>query len=149
MRGAGTLYFNGGTAVGTPVSGVGTGAISVAAGAAIGGSGVYRPTTAGAGITLVGSASSLISGGVQAAVSPTTVAGPGMTLDNRVAQGTILNASTGTANLTFSLGGGNPTNATTYSFSNPNIASTYLTLYGGAAPTSDPLTGGQLGLRSG
>jgi fibronectin-binding autotransporter adhesin len=120
----GKLYANGGVA-GTS-SGLGTGAVTVSAGAAVGGSGVYRPTTAGAGITLQGSASSLISGGIQTS----TTAGAGLTLDNRVAGGTILNASTGTANLTFSLGAGNPTGTTAYNFANPNTASTFMTVYG-------------------
>ena len=122
----GTLYANGGVA-GTS-SATGTGAITVAGSSALGGSGVIRPGS-GNGITIA-SGGSLISGAVQAAPSPTTTAGAGLTLDNTVAAGTILDASVGSANLTFYLGAGNPTSAGTYTFNNPNIASSYMTVLG-------------------
>jgi fibronectin-binding autotransporter adhesin len=134
----GIVYANGGAAGSS--SGLGTAAVNVAAGAGVGGSGVYRPTVSGAGIILAGSGSSLISGGIQTS----TTAGAGFTLDNQVALGTILNASTGTANLSFSLGAGNPNNTGAYDFSHPNTSSTYLTLYGGTAPATAP-TGSTLG----
>jgi fibronectin-binding autotransporter adhesin len=135
---AGTLYANGGVAGSS--SGTGTGAVHVSSGASFGGSGVVRPTINGAGVVLAGG-SSLISGGIQAANSPTTAAGSGMTLDNTGsgAPGVILNAAPtlGTANLTFYLGYGATTNAANNagpsSFTTPDTNSSYLKVVGNTA----------------
>jgi autotransporter-associated beta strand protein len=171
----GTLYANGGSA--DPSSATGTSAVSVGPGAALGGSGVIGPTVSGAGVTLAGTGTTtskvatLISGGVQPAIGAnganTAVAGPGLTLDNRTAQGVILNAavlSAGlpTANLTFYLGAGTTgLNGSTigqapFDFANPNTGSSYMNVPGstpgelafvsGDTITVIDLTGGNLQL---
>jgi fibronectin-binding autotransporter adhesin len=123
---AGKVYVNGGTSGAS--SGAGTGPITVATGATLGGSGVIRP--AANGITLSAN-STLISGGVQSG----TTAGKGLTLDNSgsVANSTILDASIGSANLTFSLGAGNVSSTPAYNFAAPNTNSTYMTVVGNTA----------------
>jgi fibronectin-binding autotransporter adhesin len=125
----GTLYANGGVAGNS--SGAGVGAVNVASGGAFGGSGVYRPTVAGAGITLA-SGGSLISGGIQGPISPLETAGLGLTLDNRAANGVIMNAGSGGANLTFYLGAGNISNPTDHDYASPNMNSTFMTVLGNA-----------------
>jgi len=134
----GALYANGGVAGASSATGIG--AISVASGATLGGSGVIRPTVSGAGITL-GANDLLISGAIQSG----STAGSGLTLDNLVAQGTILNASIGSANLTFFLGAGNIPSQPAYDFANPNMNSTYMTVLGNtpgelAFATGDTIT---------
>jgi hypothetical protein len=143
----------------------------------LGGSGVIRPTVSGAGIILAGTGTTtsavatLISGGAQPAIGAnganTAVAGSGLTLDNRTAQGVILNAavlSAGlpTANLTFYLGAGttglngSTIGQTPFDFANPNTGSTYMNVPGstpgelafvsGDTITVIDLTGGNLQL---
>ena len=133
---AGTLYANGGgTATSITGSATGKGAITVNGGAALGGSGVIQPG-AGKGITLMAN-STLISGGIQ--TGSTTVSAPqgsGLTLDNTSAGGngtTILDASVGSADLTFYLGAGSTTGAGFHSWNTPNLNSTYLTVLGNTA----------------
>ena len=143
----GTLYVNN-----TSGSGTGTGAVSVHTGATLGGTGTIQPG-AGNGITL-GAHSTLVSGGVQSG----TTAGPGLTLDNTVSGGTILDASVGSANLTFFLGAGTTPGAGAFTFGTPNQNSSYLTVLGDVANelkfaagdtiTVNDLTGGSLQLES-
>jgi fibronectin-binding autotransporter adhesin len=123
---AGTLYINGGTAGSS--SGSGSGTITVATGARLGGSGVIRPAANG---IILAANSTLISGGVQTGAT----AGKGITLDNTgsVANSTILNASIGSADLTFSLGAGTVSSTPAYNFANPNTNSTYMTVMGNTA----------------
>jgi fibronectin-binding autotransporter adhesin len=158
---SGTLFANGG--VSGSSSATGTGGVNVSSSAIFGGSGVIRPTINGKGVVLAGG-STLISGGVQAAVSPTTAAGKGLTLDNtgETTPGVILNAapSLGTANLTFYLGYGATTNAANnagpWTWSTPDTNSSYMTVVGNTAGelafktgdviTVNDLTGGNLSL---
>jgi fibronectin-binding autotransporter adhesin len=147
---SGTLYAD--SPVSTGTGSTGTGAINVLAGAKLGGSGLIKPG-AGNGITLQAH-STLISGDVQAAVSPTTLAGAGLTLDNTTAAATIVDASLG-ANIVFSLGYTATTPAGGFTVDNPNMNSTFMTVLGNTAGelkfaltgdtiTLDDLTGNNL-----
>jgi fibronectin-binding autotransporter adhesin len=159
---AGKLYAEGGVA--NTSSATGTGAISVSSGATLAGAGVIRPTVAAAGITLA-SGSTLYSGDV-----PTgTAAGNGLTMDNTVAQGTILDASLGNVTLVFNLGTGTDglTGSTVgqhpLDFANPNVGSSFIKVLDSGGPGSvgelkfatgdtiqiNDLTGGHLQLNQG
>lgn len=118
----GTTYVNNITG-----SGTGTGKVAVSTGAAFGGSGIVQ-SGSGNDIMLAGG-STLISGGIQSGTS----AGHGLTLDNTVAQGTILDASIGSANLTFYLGAGTTAGAGPNTFGTPNNNSSYATVLGDIA----------------
>ncbi len=134
----GTTYVNNGSG-----SGTGTGKVTVSGNAAFGGSGTVKPGS-GNGVTLA--APQL----ADFRRHPNQYdRGPGFDPRQQRGQRTILDASVGSANLTFSLGAGNSNGAGTYDFTNPNKASTYLTVYGGTAPAKDPLTGGQLAFAAG
>jgi hypothetical protein len=160
--GAGKLFADGGVA-GTS-SATGTGTVSVSSGATLGGSGVIRPTIASAGLTLA-SGSTLYSGDI-----PTgTAAGNGLTLDNTVSHGTILDASLGNATLVFNLGTGTTglTGSTVgqqpLDFANPNVGSSFIKVLDNGGPSSvgelkfaagdtiqiNDLTGGSLQLNQG
>ena len=124
--------------------------LSWSAGATLAGSGSIQPGS-GKGITLAAN-STFISGGVQSG----TTAGHGLTLDNTVAGGTILDASVGSAKLTFYLGAGTTNGAGAFTFGSPNTNSTFLTVLGntvgevslaaGDTITLTDLTGGNLQL---
>jgi hypothetical protein len=79
-------------------SGTGTGKVAVASGAILAGAGIIQPGS-GNGVTLAAN-SKVISGDNQS--GPTAVGG--LTLDNTVAAGVILDASLGNATLSFALG---------------------------------------------
>jgi hypothetical protein len=103
---SGTTTVEGGkfNVTNTTGSATGTGKVVVGGSATMGGTGIIQPgidasTGNRNGVTL-SAQSTLVSGGTQSG----TTAGTGLTLDNTVAGGIILNASVGSANLTFSLG---------------------------------------------
>jgi hypothetical protein len=97
---SGTTTVAGGKLVvaNTTGSATGSGKVVVNAGATIGGTGTIAPGS-GNGVSLAKN-STLVSGGTQSG----TTAGAGLTLDNTLAGGTILDASLGNATLAFSLG---------------------------------------------
>jgi hypothetical protein len=129
----GTSYINNSTG-----SGTGTGAITVANGAALGGTGIIKPGN-GNGISLAAH-SSLISGGVQSG----TTAGQGLTLDNTTAQGTILDASITTANLSFYLGSGSNFETNTSHLNILGNTANELKFVAGDSITLNDLSGGLL-----
>jgi autotransporter-associated beta strand protein len=132
--GAGTIVASGTLYADSPIStgtgSTGTGAINVLAGAKLGGSGLIKPG-AGNGIKLQAN-STLISGDMQAAASPTTLAGAGLTLDNTTAAATIVDASLG-ANIVFSLGYTATIPAGGFSLANPDMNTTFMTVLGDTA----------------
>jgi hypothetical protein len=103
---SGTTTVEGGkfNVTNTTGSATGRGKVVVGSLATMGGTGIIQPgIDAGTGnhngVTLLAH-STLVSGGMQSGAT----AGTGLTLDNTVANGVILNASIGSVNLTFSLG---------------------------------------------
>jgi hypothetical protein len=153
----GTTTISGGTTYVNNASGSGTGAgeVDVKGGATFGGSGTVTPgtiNTVAKGVKLEANGT-LISGVIPAA--GVTTVGTGLTLDNRTAGGVILDASVGSADLTFLLGSG-PKTSTSFNFDNPETNSSFLTVLGNARGelafatgdtiTLDDLTNGNLDL---
>jgi hypothetical protein len=131
----GTSYINN-----TSGSGTGTGAVGVSNGATLGGTGIIKPGS-GNGVTLAAN-STLVSGGVQSG----TTAGPGLTLDNTTAQTTILDASIGSADLTFNLGAGTNFETNTSHLSVLGDTTNELKFAAGDTITLNDLTNGGLAL---
>jgi fibronectin-binding autotransporter adhesin len=139
---AGTLYVNnaGGASYAVPTSqprtitptnstgsGTGTGAVTVASGGTLAGSGTIASTSGG---VTVQSGGDLSSGAIQSNANPYTVSGTGITINNSANLSSALAVNAG-AELTFALGAGTSTGSQAYS--NPNTNSTYMSIVGNTA----------------